>query len=201
MKKIFSILFFVCLVFTFLIACTDVQSYDPSFELLDVQVDVISDRRIDAKYITTGEKKGRKIVPTALYFEFTFINKEGKITDIGERLKIKIEPHDELIKVSKKTVGFDIFNLDEYYVSDLGHGKHFKSWDHFNQKGTYILYYELGVDEEYSETYFLKPSPESLEILKDRAFDATLVFYLDNKEISRIDLNSNEKSLYQGELE
>ncbi|MFJ7362511.1 hypothetical protein ACIQWQ_00130 [Peribacillus frigoritolerans] len=183
---LFISLFFVLF---FLNAC----SSNPSLELVDTKVDIVKDENLlGAIGITEGEKKGDKLIPTALFYEFTIKNTGNKtagIEEVEKGIEMKIEPKDKLKAVSEDVMGFNIYNPDDYNGSGVGFGHSFSSVLKPDEKGKYTLTYDLGVSEKNSQVPLLVPSKEELEKLKKYAFDAFLVVTIENEEIARVDLN------------
>jgi hypothetical protein len=168
----------------------------PSLELVKASADIITDEsKLGAVVITRGERKGEKMVPTALYYEFIIKNSGNKkIGGYGEKgLEIKIEPSEQLASVSKDVIGFNIFKADNYYDTGLGYGHTFSSVLKPDQEGKFTLHYELGVKEENPEVSLLLPSEERLKQLESHAFNAFLIVTLDNEEIARFNLNEINK--------
>lgn len=177
---------------TVLCACTEKSA----LKLSDVQVDIIKDKeKTGSQLLQQGEKEGQEVVSTSLYYTFVIKN-EGKKT-LGKisktkNLTVKLEPNKKLVAVSKEVRGFNIFNPKEYNESGLGYGSSFVGVLKPSDEGKYILYYELGISEETKEV-LLVPSKEKIEKLKNNALDATLIVFLDNKEITRFDLSQKNK--------
>ncbi|MBM7692468.1 hypothetical protein JOC77_001898 [Peribacillus deserti] len=188
MKRFMVLICFISLL-TLLTAC----SSKPSLELVNTNVDIVNDKdKVGAIGITEGDKKGKELVPTALYYEFAIKNTGNKkIGDIGEKgIQIKIEPNDNLVASSKEIIGFNIFNPSEYEASGLGYGHTSAYILEPDQEEKYTLHYDLGVSEDNPQVPFLVPSKEQLKKLKDNALDATLIVLLDDKEIARFDLKN-----------
>lgn len=182
--------FIVLLTLISVIAILTACSSEPSLELINKKVDIINDKgKTGAMILQQGEKAGKEVVPTALYYTFTIKNEGSKKT---KPLIVKIEPNEKLLSVSKEVMGFNIFNPEEYNNSGLGYGgSTYGTILEPNTEGKFILHYDLGVDEETTEA-LLVPSKEQLKKLEDNALEATLIVLLDNEEIARFDLNKKE---------
>jgi hypothetical protein len=175
------------LLLTLLSSC----SSKPSVQLINSRVSIIKDKgKLGSIGITEGDKKGQELVPTALYYEFTIKNAGNKkIGDIDNKgLRVKIEPNDKLVTISKETVGFNIFNPSSYEGTGVGYGSSFTSILKPGEEGKFTLSYELGVSEENPQIPLIVPSTDKLKKLEDNALDATLVLMLENKEIARFSL-------------
>lgn len=185
--------FIVLLSLISVIAILSACSSKTSLELTDKEVDIINDKdKTGSMILQQGEKAGKEVVPTALYYTFTIKNEGSKkIGDTTEPLIVKIEPNEKLLTVSKEVMGFNIFNPKEYDNSGLGYGTSYGSILEPNTEGQYILHYDLGINEETTEA-LLVPSKEQLEKLKNNALEATLIVLLGNKEITRFDLSKTE---------
>lgn len=186
--------FIVLLTLISVIAILTACSSEPSLELTNKKVEIINDKgKTGAMILQQGEKAGKEVVPTTLYYTFTIKNEGSKkIGDTTKPFTVKIEPNEKLLTVSKEVMGFNIFNPKEYDNSGLGYGS--SSGGGIlepNTEGQFILHYNLGVDEETTEALPV-PSKEQLEKLRNHALDATLIVLLDNEEIARFDLNKKE---------
>ncbi|WP_088011786.1 hypothetical protein [Gottfriedia acidiceleris] len=162
-----------------------------SLTLLNANVDIINDKnKVGAIGITEGENKGKELVPTALYYEFTIKNTSKRTVGMYNKqgLEVNIIPNDNLISLSKEIIGFNIFNPSEYSNSGVGYGKSFDSVLKPGQVGQYSIHFDLGVSEENSQVPLLVPSAEKLQLLKKDALNATLVVTLEDKEILRFNL-------------
>ncbi|MRH43267.1 hypothetical protein GH741_11305 [Aquibacillus halophilus] len=183
-----SIFISLFMVLVFFSAC----SAESSLELVDANVDIVKDKNLLGSIgITQGERKGEEMVPTALFYEFTIKNTGHKtvgIPGIDKGIELKIEPKEELKLASEDVIGFNIYNPDDYYDSGVGFGQSFVSVLKSDQKGQYILNYDLGVSEENSQVPLLVPSKEKLDELKKHSFNAFLIVIIDNQEIERFDL-------------
>lgn len=178
-----SILLFVFMIS--LCACINKKS----LEVVDAKVEIVTDKSITGSTVLQqGKDAGKDIIPTALYYCITIKN-TGNL-DIGSEYKgltAQIIPSKTLIKASEDVMGFNIFVPYEYRESGLGFGY---SLDPVIDSGNikeFINYYELGYQEKTNETRQV-PSNKQLEYLKENAFDATVVFYEDEKELARINL-------------
>ena len=161
----------------------------PSFELVDFRVSISSDESLVGwSEITEGEQRGKKVVPTVLYYEFTLKNAGAIAFDRNpnEILDIKLDPSDKLTEVSQETMGLNIF---EQY-SNLGCGYTIDLYMKPGHQRTSILYYVLGVSEIIpTEVTPLVPSEEKLNKLLEYATDADLVVLRNGLEIGRFDLS------------
>lgn len=182
--KRYIVLLSLIIIVVVLSACSSKKAV----ELIDTKVDIINDKeRIGSMILQTGEKEGQEVVATSLYYAFSIKNEGSKkIGHSSEGLKIKIEPHEKLLTVSKEVMGFNIFNPAEFDNSGLGYGHSFNVTE-----GQYILHYDLSSNEETTEV-LLAPSKEQLDKLKNNALEATLIVLLDNEEIARFDLSKKE---------
>ncbi|WP_285767450.1 hypothetical protein [Peribacillus sp. SI8-4] len=190
MRKSLVLLMSLFIVLFFLPGC----SAKPSLALVEADVDIVKDKSlVGAIGITEGERKGDELVPTALYYRFTIENKGkepvGSIEEADKGIKLKIEPKDQLKRVSEDVIGFNIYNPDDYNGSGVGFGQSLSSSMDADQKGKYTCTYDLGVSEETSQVGLLVPSKEKLAELKEHAWDAFLVVTIENQEIARFDLN------------
>ena len=147
----------------------------------------IDESKVGSIGITEGDKKGQKLVPTALYYEFTVKNAGNK--SIGDKsLQAKIIPNDKLVNTSKEVVGFNIFNPKSYMDTGAGYGSSIAGMIKPKEEGKFTLYYELGVDEENPQVPLKVPSKDKLKKIVDDALKASLVVTLENEEIARFDL-------------
>ena len=185
--------FIVLLTFVSVIAVISACSTKQSLELIDTEVDIINDKeRTGSVIVQEDEKAEQEFVLTSLYYTFSIKNEGNKkIGNTKEGLSVKIEPNEKLLTVSNEVMGFNIFNPKEYNDSGLGYGHSFNGVLEPNDEGQYILYYELGINEESTEVP-LAPSKEQLDKLKTNALEATLIVTLGNEEIARFDLSKKE---------
>lgn len=162
-----------------------------SLKLIDTEVDIINDpERTGSINLQQGEKAGQEVIATSLYYTFVIKNEGSKkIGDTTKDLTVKIEPNEKLLTATKEVMGFNIFNPTEYNGSGLGYGQSFHGVLEPNEEGQYILYYELGINEETTEV-LLAPPKEQLDKLINNALEATLIVLLDNEEIARFDLSN-----------
>ena len=190
--KQFSLFFTILLVIlSILSAC----STDPSLELLSAEADIVNDKsKTGSTILQEGDKAGKEVVPTSLYYTFSIKNKgNNKVGDRskGEGLRARIEPSEKLITVSNEVLGFNIFEPDDYNESGLGYGNSFVGILEENQTGEFIYYFDLGVEEETEEVK-LVPSKEQLEQLHNNALKASLIVSLGKEEIARFDLSKKD---------
>ncbi|OCA92609.1 hypothetical protein [Pseudobacillus wudalianchiensis] len=185
--------FIVLLTLISVIAILTACSSEPSLKLTNKKVDIINDKgKTGAMILQQGEKAGKEVVPTTLYYTFTIKNEGSKkLGDTTNLFTVKIQPNEKLLTVSKEVMGFNIFNPKEYDNSGLGYGSSYVGILEPNTEGQFILHYDLGVDEETTEA-LLVPSKQQLEKLRNHALEATLIVLLDNEEIARFDLNKKE---------
>lgn len=179
----FSILLFVFMIS--LCACTNKKS----LEVVDAKVEVVTDKSITGSMeLQQGKDAGKTITPTALYYCITVKN-TGDL-DIGSESKgltAQIIPNKTLIKASEDVMGFNIFVPYEYRESGLGFGYSLDPVINSGKIKEFTNYFELGYKKKTNETRQV-PSNKQLEYLKENAFDATVVFYEDEKELARINL-------------
>ena len=109
----------------------------------------------------------------------------------GKVLKARIEPHEKLITASKEAMGFNIFEPEEDEGSGLGNGTSFVSILEGNETGEFIIFYDLGVEEETAEVHHVPPK-EQLNQLHKNALEATLIISLGKEEIARFDLSKKD---------
>lgn len=190
--------FIVLLISILVIAVLNACSSKTSLDLTDKEVSIIKDKeKTGSMTLQQGEQAGKEVVATSLYYTFSIKNKGSK--KIGraipskpsEALKVKIEPNKKLLTVSKEVMGFNIFNPTDYNNSGLGYGHSFDGVIEPNSEGKFIVYYELGINEETKEVFHTPPK-EQLEKLRDNALDATLIVLSGNEEIARFDLSKKE---------
>ncbi|MFD1039065.1 hypothetical protein ACFQ3N_11790 [Virgibacillus byunsanensis] len=174
---------------------------EPLIELLDVQVEVHSDEaRLGSIGITSGEREGEKVVPTALSYEFTIQNVSDRTIGSLEEgewnkkdfvyengVQISIKPNDELIKESEEIMGYNLFNEEDRKNNFGGTGYIGLPIIEANQKGSYSLDFLLGASEENPELPLIPPD-EQLQLLEEHAWNADLIVTLQDKEIARFDL-------------
>ncbi|MBF8984869.1 hypothetical protein IZY60_15110 [Lutibacter sp. B2] len=191
--KRFTILEVVILLSIILSAC----SSQPSLQLINSNVSIVNDKgKLGSIIITEGNKKGQELVPTALYYEFTIKNVGNKSIgglENNKGLEIRIVPNTKLETTSKEVVGFNIFNPSSYVQTGVGYGFSVTSKLESGQKGNFVLYYELGVSEEYLQVPLKSPPTDRLKILENDAFDASLVIISEGTEIASFDLKRNYK--------
>ncbi|HBM74412.1 MAG TPA: hypothetical protein DD429_02510 [Clostridiaceae bacterium] len=181
----------VCVVLVLLFTLSSACSSRPSLQLINSNVSITNDEsKVGSIGITEGDKKGQKLVPTALYYEFTVKNAGNKIIGgTGDKsLQAKIIPNDKLVNTSKEVVGFNIFNSKSYMDTGAGYGSSIAGMIKPKEEGKLTLYYELGVDEENPQVPLKVPSKDKLKRLVDDALKASLVVTLENEEIARFDL-------------
>lgn len=187
--------FIVLLTFISVIAVLSACLTKISLELIDTEVDIISDKnKVGSTILQEGEKKGKEVVPTSLYYTFSIKNEGNKkIGDInkGEGLSVKIEPNEKLLTTSDEVMGFNIFEPADYDEKGMGYGYSFVGIIEPNETGEFTIYYDLGFEEESTEVR-LAPSKEQLDKLKDNALEATLIVLLEDEEIARFNLSENK---------
>jgi hypothetical protein len=173
MKRFIAVGFVVILIVT-LSACTS----QPTIELLDSKVSIVSDENIVGATIVNGEK----IITTALYYEFTVKNNgKSKIED----MYYEIVPDDNLVTILTDIVGFNVFDPDGYMESGCGYGMRVAPMLKSSEEGNVSLYYDLGVSEENPDIPLVVPSEENLELLINDAYDAYMIVYSEDTEIAR----------------
>jgi predicted small lipoprotein YifL len=183
MEKYISVLF-CFLMLLFITACSKTEP----LELVKADVNITNDESLlGAIIVPEGEKKGQKIVPTALYYKFIIKNTSNQAIlsyDPEKEFKIYIEPSKELLAVVKDTIGSNIYDVD---TNRLGVGH---SIPEIPAKGEneINLNYTLGAEKESSELPPL-PSMEKLEKLRQNALKGTLVIIQGEKEVARLKLN------------
>lgn len=162
-------------------------------ELAEANVTIVNDKSlVGAIGITEGERKGEELVPTALYYEFVIENTGDDtlgVPDFDKGIKLHIEPKEKLKSASEETIGFNIYNPEGYEESGVGYGQTSSLVLDPGQEMECTLYYDLGVSEENSQVPLLVPSDEELNKLSGHAFHAFLVVTIDNKEITRFNLD------------
>lgn len=159
---------------------------DLSLKLEKYNVRVVTDQSISGSIeVTEGDEKGKELVPTVLFYEFTIRN-EGRKTISGSEndLQMKIVPSDNLKKVSKETVGIDIFEPD----SDLGYGQSIEG-NLFNSNEDCKFTLEFDLSKESPPGTLITPSEEDLQKLLDNASDASFIITYKDQEAARFDLN------------
>ncbi|WP_226669608.1 hypothetical protein [Metabacillus litoralis] len=175
----------------------------PSIELVSSSVDFSNEEeRLGGIGITSGEKNGEIIVPTALSYNFIFKNIGKKrlgsaenlnkqTFDYDDGIKVHIEPNEKLKAVSEEIMGVNIFNFDEEgrHNSELGTGVTGVPIIEPNQEGTYTLDFILGANKDHPEIRVL-PSAEQLEILKGNAMEASLIVSIEGEEVAHFDLSN-----------
>lgn len=187
--KRFIVLLTLISVITVLSAC----STKTSLELIETEVDIINDKsRTGSLALQHGKKEEQEVVATSLYYTFSIKNEGNKKNgNTTEGLIARIEPNEKLLSVSNEVMGFNIFNPTEYDNSGLGYGQYFNGVIQPNIEGQYVLFYDLGINEETTEA-LLAPSKEQLDKLKTNAMEATLIVSFNNEEIARFDLSKKE---------
>ncbi len=183
--------FIVLLTLISVIAILTACSSEPSLVLTDKKVDIVKDKaKTGSMILQQGEKAGKEIVPTSLYYTF-YIKNEGtkNVGDEakGKGLSVKIEPNESLVATSNEIMGFNIFDSSDYDDKGMELGYSYIGTIESNKTGEFIIYYNLGYEEE-SEEVRLAPSKEQLEKLKNNALEATLIVRLGDEEIARFDL-------------
>lgn len=197
MKRYFSLVVLVLIMLS-ISGC----SSEPNVELVSYSVSIVNDKSITGSMVVTeGEKKGKELVPTALVYEFAIKNNGNKKIDLKKDKKtkenpdlymqgnkIKIEPNEKLKNASQEIIGINIFEPSSYKNSGLGY-KEASLILKSGEEKTFVLYYELGVNEESPYTLFITPPEDKLTELESNALDACLVLIVDDAEIARFDLN------------
>ncbi|MFJ5624859.1 hypothetical protein ACIQD3_19530 [Peribacillus loiseleuriae] len=190
---------FLTSVFMILILFSGCSS-NPSIELISSSAEIRDDRSWGTG-ITSGEKKGEIIHPISLSYDFVLKNTGRKTIGGTEKpnnetyeyedgIKVYIEPNENLQAVTKEVMGFNIYNEKEREQAHLGIGKTSSPVIEPNQEGIYTFDFELGALEENPEIS-LVPSQEQLDKLVKSALEATLVIYIEDKQIARFDLNNS----------
>lgn len=177
-------------------------SSKPSLELISSSVEIRDDRS-GGVGITSGERQGEIIQPISLSYDFVLKNTGKKTLGKGEKLneqtfdyddgiRVVIEPHEQLIEVSKEVIGFNLYSDKERQEGgvDLGTGKRGIVVLEPNQEGEYSFDFDLGALKE-NPVMPTVPSPEQLDKLKRSAMDATLIISIEDEEIARFDLNNS----------
>lgn len=193
--RLFTIMFIILILLS---GCSN----KPSLELISSSVEIRDDRsgRVG---INSGEKTGEFIEPISLSYDFILKNTGKKTLGKGEKLnkqtfkfddgiKVLIEPHEKLVKVSKEVMDFNLYSDEERQESELGLGYGERSIAVLepNQEGEYSFDFVLGASEENPEMA-IAPSPEQLNKLKRSAMDATLIIFIEDEEIARFDLSKS----------
>ena len=182
--------FIVLLTFISVIAVLSACSSQPSLELTNKKVEITNSK--SSMILQEGEKEGTEVVPKSLSYAFSIKNVgKKKIGDIAEPLIVKIEPNEKLVTAFEEVMGFNLFDSEGYKETGLGYGHSFDSIIEPNAEGEFSLHYDLGVDVETNEALFV-PSTEGLEMLKDNAFEATIIVLVGDKAIARFDLSEKE---------
>ena len=186
--------FIVLLTFILVLAVLSACSTKTSLELIETEVDIINDKeRTGSMTLQQGEKAGQEVVATSLSYTFSIKNEGNKKNgNTTEGLKARIEPNEKLLTVSNEVMGFNIYNPTEYDNSGLGYGQYFNGVIKPNIEGQYVLFYDLGINEETTEALLAPPSKEQLDKLKTNALEATLIVSFGNEEIARFDLSKKE---------
>lgn len=168
-----------------LCACTKKKS----LEIIDAKVEIITDDSITGSMVLQqGKDAGKNITPTALYYCITIKNTGNlEIGSEDKGLTVQIIPNKALIKASEDVMGFNIFVPYEYRESGLGYGYSLDPVIDIDKIKEFTIYFELGYQKKTIEAKQV-PSKKQLEYLKENAFDATVVFYEDEKELTRINL-------------
>jgi hypothetical protein len=86
-------------------------------------------------------------------------------------------------------MGFNIYNEEEREAAKMGMGKQTIPVLETNQEGEYNLDFDLGALEENPEIR-LAPSEAQLDRLVKYAQEASLVIYIEDKEIARFGLTN-----------
>jgi hypothetical protein len=190
--RFISVIFIVLIILS---GCSDKQS----LELMSSSVE-ISDNRSGGIGITSGEKEGEYIQPITLSYHFVLKN-TGKETlggnaklnketyEYEDGIKVYIEPNEKLKGISKEVMGFNIYNEEEREAAKMGMGKQTIPVLETNQEGEYNLDFDLGALEENPEIR-LAPSEAQLDRLVKYAQEASLVIYIEDKEIARFGLTN-----------
>ncbi|MDZ5472945.1 hypothetical protein SM124_14600 [Bacillus sp. 31A1R] len=192
---------FVFCLFTFLFLLSGCSS-KPSVELVSSKVEIRDDEsRMGGIAITTGDKKGKIIIPVGLSYDFVLKN-NGKKTlggteklneqtfDYDDGIKVTVVPNEKFEAVLKEIMGINIFHFDKEgrQVARLGTGESGVPTLEPNKEGTYTFDFILGAKEENPELR-LAPSEKQLKILEKHAMDVTLIITVKGKEIDRFDLS------------
>jgi ABC-type Fe3+-hydroxamate transport system substrate-binding protein len=187
LKNLFH-LFSLLLTLLILIAC----SSNSSLELIDAEVSIVNDEKmVGSTEITEGKRKGEKLVPTALYYEFTIKNTANQTVGSEKAntvIQLKIEPKDRLKSASENVIGFNIFNPEAYDASGLGFEETYTVILSSDQKARYTLYFDLGVSKENPNVPLIVPPNDQLDELMMEALSAFLVITIEDEEIARFDL-------------
>lgn len=172
-------------------------SSNPPLELSNVSSKIVQNESLVGSIgITEGDRKGEKLVPTALYYEFKIRNTSNKPIgrmDPEKGIQITLEPKEKLKSASTNIIGFNIFHPEAYIDTGLGTGQTIWPILEAGEESDFALYYLLGVSEENPDVPILVPSKEDLEALKEFSFHAYVVLSVENEEIARFDLEKIEK--------
>jgi hypothetical protein len=175
-----------------LIAILSFCSSKPALELTNVSASIVNDKtKTGSINITQGDKKGKELVPTALYYEFTITNVGKKrfvgINDAGE---FKIIPSDNLKAMTEEIVGFNIFDFSSYMGTGLGHSISYIQLLEPGEEREFSFAYGLGVNEKNPDVPIMAPPEEKLKELEENALDAELVVTVKDAEIARFELSN-----------
>lgn len=176
-------------------------SSKPSVDLVSSTVELRNDEeRLGGIGITSGEKEGEIIMPTALSYDFVLKNTGeetlGGVEELNEQtyeyedgIKVYIKPNEKLKAVSEEVMGVNIFSFDE--EGEQVAGKTGVPIIEPNKEGKYTFHFMLGALEENPEIR-LSPPTEQLEKLKEHAMDATLIVSVEGEEIACFDLSNSD---------
>lgn len=169
--------------FFFLIGCSD----EVRIEVLSAKASIENDSTKIVPFRVSDGEDTRIVKPTALYYEFTFMNTGNQIIKGSDRLEYKIVPLSEL-----KAELFDTLKMTQFIqASAFNYGFQplpFKK----NDKGSAYVYYHLGKYESDSKIPVF-PSMSDLQGIKENAMNAELVLYLNGEELSRVALEDLEE--------
>ncbi|AVX07729.1 hypothetical protein PQ796_22610 [Priestia megaterium] len=191
MKK-FSLSLFIAFLVFIISACSNTE-YVNNVEHLKLQkteIRLTDDKKIVGEMIVPDKKnKSKRIVPTELYYTFTFENTSNNIMALSDldKTKLRIEPDKELVSAVKEAIGSNIYDMDN---SKLGFGM---SIGEIPSKGTskFTLNYTLGAKQKNNELPLL-PTEEKLKKLQANALKGTLIISQDGKDIAKFRLDSSQ---------
>ena len=191
MKK-FSLSLFIAFLVFIISACSNTE-YVNNVEHLKLQkteIRLTDDKKIVGEMIVPDKKnKSKRIVPTELYYTFTFENTSNNIMALSDldKTKLRIEPDKELVSAVKEAIGSNIYDMDN---SKLGFGM---SIGEIPSKGTskFTLNYTLGAKQKNNELPLL-PTEEKLKKLQANALKGTLIISQDGKDIAKFRLDSTQ---------
>lgn len=172
------------LVATLLIVMISGCSQKDSLELVHVSAEITDEGA--GIGVMDGDKKIGEIKSTSLLYEIVVKNVGGRVGDFMEPIKVQLQPNEELLSVLEQTVGSNIFDVDKRLGWSYQGPIEIKP----NEQGRYIIRYGLGGNDTTGLRHGVKPTPSQKQLneIQQHALNATLVIYLGDKIVARLQL-------------